>query len=192
MELIQLKKEDALEITAVHTLSFPGFFLTDLGKNVLHVFYEYLIQEESTIVWGVKINKELVGFFVIAEGQAKRFIDVYFGGLDISEVDISGKVSPKVLIVAPNKRLSWQYHNRRAEVWRVVKGRVGVVRSNTDNEGVLEILEVGELRTLQQGERHRLVGLLDYAVIAEIWQHTGFINPSNEDDIVRLNDDFGR
>jgi len=64
MEILQLKREDALEIAAVHTVSFPGFFLTDLGKDFLHVFYEVLIQEESTIVWGVKMDNELVGFFV--------------------------------------------------------------------------------------------------------------------------------
>ena len=50
---------------------------------------------------------------------------------------------------------------------------------------------MGEI-ILQQGERHRLVGLSDYAVIAEIWQHTDATNPSDEDDIVRLQDDFGR
>jgi len=44
------------------------------------------------------------------------------------------KLSPKILIVAPIKRLSWQYHHRRAEIWRVIQGQVGVVRSITDSE----------------------------------------------------------
>ena len=132
------------------------------------------------------------GFFVIAVDQAQRFADVYFAGLDVSSMRISGKLSPKILIVAPNKRLSWQYHHRRAEIWRVIQGQAGVVRSITDSENELEILNVGATVTLLQGERHRLVGLEDHAVVAEIWQHTDVDNPSDEEDIVRLQDEFGR
>jgi mannose-6-phosphate isomerase-like protein (cupin superfamily) len=137
-------------------------------------------------------NRPWGGFFVIAEEQAQRFADVYFDGLDISSLRISGKLSPKILVVAPSKRLSWQYHHRRAEFWRVIQGGAGVVRSNTDSENELEILNVGATVTLLQGERHRLVGLEDYAVVAEIWQHTDGNHPSDEEDIVRVQDDFGR
>ena len=105
---------------------------------------------------------------------------------------ISGKLSPKILVVAPGKRLSWQYHHRRAELWRVVQGQAGVIRSENDIQGELEILNLGDLVTLKQGERHRLIGLDDFAVIAEIWQHTDSNHPSDEDDIVRVEDDFGR
>ncbi len=137
-------------------------------------------------------NRPWGGFFVIAEEQAQRFADVYFDGLDVSSLKISGKLSPKILVVAPTKRLSWQYHHRRAEIWRVIQGQAGVVRSNADSENELEILNVGASVTLLQGERHRLVGLEDHAVVAEIWQHTVVDNPSDENDIVRLQDDFGR
>ena len=51
---------------------------------------------------------------------------------------------------------------------------------------------IGDTIILQQGERHRLMGLNDYAVIAEIWIHTDCNHPSDEDDIVRVQDDFGR
>jgi mannose-6-phosphate isomerase-like protein (cupin superfamily) len=101
-------------------------------------------------------------------------------------------LSPKILVVAPGKRLSWQYHHRRAEIWRVIQGQAGVKRSPNDSEEELEILNVGDTITLQQGERHRLIGLDEYAVIAEIWQHTDANHPSDEDDIVRVQDDFGR
>lgn len=101
-------------------------------------------------------------------------------------------MSPKILVVAPFKRLSWQYHHRRSEIWRIIKGQAGVVRSNFDSEHELEIFNVGATVRLLQGERHRLVGIEDYAVIAEIWQHTDVTNPSDEKDIVRLQDDFGR
>ena len=39
---------------------------------------------------------------------------------------------------------------------------------------------------------HRLVGLSNWGIIAEIWQHTDPEKPSDEEDIVRVQDDFGR
>jgi mannose-6-phosphate isomerase len=45
---------------------------------------------------------------------------------------------------------------------------------------------------MDKGERHRLIGLDSWRIVAEIWQHTDLENPSDEDDIVRLQDDFGR
>jgi mannose-6-phosphate isomerase-like protein (cupin superfamily) len=132
------------------------------------------------------------GFFVIAEELAQEFANQYFDGLDVSTLKRGGALSPKILVVAPEKRLSWQYHHRRAEIWRVIQGQAGVKRSPNDTEGELEILNIGDTITLQQGERHRLIGLDDYAVIAEIWQHTDATHPSDEDDIVRVQDDFGR
>ena len=143
-----------------------------------------IAQQDQTRPWG--------GFFVLDESQAQQFADTYFDGLSIEDLKISGKLSPKILLVAPDKRLSWQYHHRRAEIWRVVQGRVGVVTSPTDEEGELRKLQPGEVITLQQGERHRLVGLDEWGVLAEIWQHTDPAQPSNEDDIVRVQDDFGR
>ena len=141
-------------------------------------------RQDQTRPWG--------GFFVLDEEQAQQFADTYFDGLPVDTLKISGKLSPKILIVAPEKRLSWQYHHRRAEIWKVVEGTVGVVRSETDQEGELETYSPGALITLKQGERHRLVGLSNWGVLAEIWQHTDVENPSDEEDIVRVQDDFGR
>lgn len=132
------------------------------------------------------------GFFVLDENQAQRFADQYFDGLAVDNLRISGKLSPKILLVAPHQRLSWQYHHRRAEIWRVVSGTVGVITSPTDEEGALKTYGPGEQITLQQGERHRLIGLDGWGQIAEIWQHTDATQPSDEDDIVRVQDDFGR
>lgn len=132
------------------------------------------------------------GFFVLDETQAKQFANLYFPGIDISSLKISGKLSPKILMVESDKRLSWQYHHRRAEIWKLVAGVAGVVTSETDVEGAVHELKVGEIIRLKQGQRHRLVGLSGWGMIAEIWQHTDPQNPSNEDDIVRVQDDFGR
>jgi len=62
------------------------------------------------------------GFLVIDEIQAQEFSNKFFKGLDVNTLKIEGKLSPKILIVKPEARLSWQYHNRRAEIWQVYKG----------------------------------------------------------------------
>jgi mannose-6-phosphate isomerase len=165
---------------------------TTTNKEVIFQEAEKLLIQKGFIINQQDRSRPWGGFFVINEDQAQQFADTYFDGLSVDSLRISGKLSPKILVVAPNKRLSWQYHFRRAEIWKVIQGKVGVVTSQTDEEGVLKTHEVGSLITLKQGERHRLVGLDDWGVLAEIWQHTNAGNPSDEDDIVRLQDDFGR
>lgn len=132
------------------------------------------------------------GFFVIDESQAQKFGQLYFPNVELSTLKISGKLSPKILMVEADKRLSWQYHHRRAEIWKLVAGTAGVITSDSDQEGPLKKLQVGEIIRLKQGERHRLIGLDGWGMIAEIWQHTDAAQPSDEDDIVRVQDDFGR
>ena len=132
------------------------------------------------------------GFLVIDEEQAQEFSNKFFEGLDINTLKIGGKLSPKVLIVKSKARLSWQYHNRRAEIWQVYKGSAGIIRSDSDIENEMEVYNEGDQIILQQGERHRLIGLDDYCVVAEIWQHTDANHPSDEEDIIRVQDDFGR
>ena len=56
------------------------------------------------------------GFLVIDETQAQKFANQFFEGISIDSLKIGGKLSPKILIVKPNARLSWQYHHRRAEI----------------------------------------------------------------------------
>ena len=132
------------------------------------------------------------GFLVIDESQAQDFANTFFDGINVETLKIGGKLSPKVLIVSPNSKLSWQYHYRRAEIWKVYKGIIGVSKSFDDVEKPMIILEKNDQIKLIQGERHRLIGLDDYAVISEIWQHIDPENPSDEEDIVRLSDDYGR
>jgi len=130
--------------------------------------------------------------FVLDESQAEVFASKFFPHLKITEIQITNKLSPKILIVAPHKRLSWQYHFRRAEIWKVLAGVVGVKTSATDEEGEIQELAPGSFIKLEKGERHRLIGLEAWGIVAEIWQHTNPENPSDEDDIVRVQDDFGR
>ena len=132
------------------------------------------------------------GFFVIDEDQAQEFADIYFDGLDVSGLRVAGKLSPKILLVKPEARLSWQYHHRRKETWRVVEGPVGIARSLTDEQPTAEMFQTGETVVMEMGERHRLIGLDNWGVVAEFWQHTDLDHPSDEDDIIRVQDDFDR
>jgi len=143
-----------------------------------------VIKQDETRPWG--------GFFVIDESQAAAFAAKFFPQLDMSQIQITNKLSPKILVVAPKKRLSWHYHFRRAEIWKILSGIVGVKISDTDEEGDLQQLAPGTFIQMDKGERHRLIGLDSWGIVAEIWQHTNSENPSDEDDIVRLQDDFGR
>jgi mannose-6-phosphate isomerase len=143
-----------------------------------------IIQMDTTRPWG--------GFFVLDESQAEDFANLYFPDIPFETLKITDKLSPKILVVAPSMRLSWQYHFRRAEIWKSIAGTCGVVTSENDNEGQLTILKPTDKIILQKGERHRLIGLESWGIVAEIWQHTDAANPSDESDIVRLQDDFGR
>lgn len=131
------------------------------------------------------------GFFVIDENDASVFIDNFFPEVEKTLLN-EGKLSPKILLVAPQKKLSWQYHFRRAEIWKLIKGEAAIIRSETDIEGESQNMITGDVVNLKQGERHRLIGLQDWGIVAEIWMHTNPNHPSDEEDIVRINDEFGR
>ena len=137
-------------------------------------------------------NRPWGGFFVLDNNQIDLFAQHFFKGVDLTLIQSDYKLSPKILMVKPGARLSWQYHSRRAEIWRVVEGPVGVVRSATDKEGDVVSFKAGETIVLEKGERHRLIGLDNWGVVAEFWQHTDPDHPSDEDDIVRVQDDYAR
>jgi len=143
-----------------------------------------IVDKDDARPWG--------GFYVIDEAEANRFAQHFFSEEHIDNLKITNKLSPKILIVAPGHRLSWQFHNRRAEIWKNIGGTVAVMTSNNDEENVRHVLKVGDIIKLKQGERHRLIGLDEWGIVAEIWQHTDESNPSDEDDIVRLQDDYSR
>lgn len=157
-----------------------------------HVFRDVaeFIETEGFVVVAKDHARPWGGFFVIDEAQSAPFIETFFPEVDAEET--AGKVSPKILVVSPGARLSWQYHLRRSELWRVLAGDVAVVASPTDEEQAPVTRAPGDLVRLAQGERHRLIGCDHWGVVAEIWRHTDPTTPSDEADIVRVQDDFGR
>ena len=90
----------------------------------------------------------------------------------------------KRLVVHPGKRLSYQRHAKRAEHWFIVSGNARVTL-----DGAVIDLQPGEAIDIPQGSAHRIAneGRTDL-VFVEVQHGTYF----GEDDIVRLEDDFGR
>jgi mannose-6-phosphate isomerase-like protein (cupin superfamily) len=156
----------------------------DRVKMELDAHHLKIVSQDDNRPWG--------GFYVIDESQAAAFAALFFPNEKMDDLMITKKLSPKILMVAPGKRLSWQYHHRRAEIWKCIGGIAGVVTSDTDEEAMDHRLHPGDIIKLYKGKRHRLVGLDNWGIVAEIWQHTDPAHPSDEDDIVRLQDDFGR
>lgn len=92
------------------------------------------------------------------------------------------KCSVKFLEVAAGKRFSLQTHAKREEFWRCIKG------SGVATIGDKEFpLEEGDEVLAPVGEKHRLEGGPDGITVLEI-----SFGEFEEDDIVRLEDDFGR
>jgi mannose-6-phosphate isomerase len=90
----------------------------------------------------------------------------------------------KTITVTPGKRLSYQRHEHRAEHWFVVRG-TGTVTL----DGVDKPLEAGDSVDIPTGAAHRMSNTgADELVFVEVQTGTYF----GEDDIVRLEDDFGR
>jgi mannose-6-phosphate isomerase len=167
-------------------------FSANTAKETVFENVSRYLKDKNLMVDKKDDSRPWGGFFVLDENEAEKFIRLYFDGFTKEQLTISGKLSPKILIVEPNKRLSWQYHHRRAEIWKLIGGTAGVITSDTDTEKDTIHLNIGDIVQLKQGERHRLIGLSGWGIVAEIWQHTNPIHPSDEEDIIRVQDDFGR
>jgi mannose-6-phosphate isomerase len=88
----------------------------------------------------------------------------------------------KLIYLDGDKRLSLQYHNRRKEFWKVIKGQI---RVQLDKE--TRTLNTGESILIPERAVHRLMGAGVDAIVLEI--STGDFD---EADIVRLEDDYKR
>ncbi len=160
-------------------------------KKELFASVEEMLKEKNIGINEIVGTKPWGGYFVIDEEDKAKFLDEFYPEINV-EIFGENKISPKILLVAPEKRLSWQYHFRRAELWKLIGGEAYVARSLDDEEQEKQPLILQEKIELQQGERHRLIGGKTWGVVAEIWQHTDAEEPSDEEDIVRVQDDFGR
>ena len=136
------------------------------------------------------------GFVRFDYQDGDRFVNEFFAGLNPDDARLgiaNAELSPKILLVAPKQRLSWQKHERRAERWKFLTDGAYYKSFNESDQGEIVIAKSGDEVQFATGECHRLVGADDnFTVVAEIWQHTDPDNLSNEDDIIRLQDDYSR
>lgn len=157
--------------------------------EVLQNVYK-IISSQRFSIFEENLTKPWGGYIRLKNNDATRFADTYFPG---HHFDTYENLSPKFLLVAPGKRLSWQKHARRAELWTVLKGPVGAKISDSDEEPAgTTILQEGEYIEFDTEVRHRLIGLDGWGIVTEIWKHTKAPELSDEDDIVRIQDDFSR
>jgi mannose-6-phosphate isomerase-like protein (cupin superfamily) len=90
----------------------------------------------------------------------------------------------KRLVVDPGKRLSYQRHARRAEHWFIVNGTATVTL-----DGVEHQVKTGESIDVAIGQLHRCENRGTTPVVLIEIQHGTYFG---EDDIERVEDDFGR
>jgi mannose-6-phosphate isomerase len=90
----------------------------------------------------------------------------------------------KTITVQPGKRLSYQQHARRSEHWFVVGGSGTVTLDGTDAP-----VERGSAVDVPVGMAHRITKSGERPLVFVEVQHGDYFG---EDDIVRLEDDYGR
>ena len=105
-----------------------------------------------------------------------------WGTYTVLEEDRGFKV--KRIEVLPGKRLSYQKHSQRAEHWFVVEGTAKVT---LDDEEIT--VRAGESIDIPIGAAHRVENPSEENLVFIEVQRGSYLG---EDDIVRLQDDFGR
>jgi mannose-6-phosphate isomerase len=99
-------------------------------------------------------------------------------------LDDDGTHKVKRIEVLPGKRLSYQRHARRSEHWFIVRGTARVTL-----DGVVADYPAGSSVDIPVGTDHRIENATDAEVMFIEVQHGEYFG---EDDIVRLEDDYGR
>ena len=90
----------------------------------------------------------------------------------------------KRITVEPGQKLSLQFHHQRAEHWVVTQGKAIVQIGDKEFE-----TGPGEYRYIPLGEKHRLTNISETELVLIEVQVGNYLG---EDDIVRLDDDYGR
>src|SRR5215813_9593969 len=114
--------------------------------------------------------------------MSDRYDERPWGNYTVLDEGATFKV--KRIEVLPQKRLSYQKHAQRAEHWMVVAGMAKVTL-----DGREIVLRTGETIDIPIGSAHRIENTeSEKLVFIEIQRGTYL----GEDDIQRLQDDFGR
>lgn len=119
----------------------------------------------------------------VSENDSATFEQRPWGSFTVLAAGENYKV--KRIEVLPGKRLSYQRHARRAEHWFIVNGTAKVTLN-----GVEILVKTGNVLDIAIGDAHRVENPDSSILLVFIEIQTG--NYFGEDDIVRLDDDFGR
>lgn len=165
--------------------------------SLKHFLYKRLIAEVRG--FGLELDeaqsapdKPWGSYLRISEHSLPAYIDAYWSDMKAKIKTGDSRLDPKLLLVAPGARLSLQYHHRRSEKWRVLSGPVKIVLGPDGTTLEENVYNAGDTAEIPCGYWHRIAGLSGWSVVAEIWEHTNPENPSDEEDIVRVEDDFSR
>tara|TARA_B100001057_G_C22621521_1_gene860741 strand:+ start:121 stop:489 length:369 start_codon:yes stop_codon:yes gene_type:complete len=90
----------------------------------------------------------------------------------------------KRIEVNPNSRLSYQFHNGRAETWVIISGKANVTIDDDNN-----LVKEGDTITIPRKSKHRIENITN-GILIFIEVQTGLY--FDEDDIVRIEDDYNR
>lgn len=189
---------------------FPLVLSSGLRTPMLTVINNYLSDEELLIIKKLpparyfasyeasQIPGEIIGktFAIDKTDMAGTFLSIYESILkDTEAIDrrpwgyyevISDMKDHKVkrINVMPGKRLSLQSHRRRSEHWFVVSGKGVATLNGTDYE-----LGEGDSIDIAKGSAHRISNPYETPLVFIEVQMGDYFG---EDDIVRMEDDFGR
>ena len=90
----------------------------------------------------------------------------------------------KQITVKSHETLSLQYHKHRSEVWTIVQGE-----ANVQIDNITYNLQKGETVNIPLLAKHRVANLSDVDLIFIETQLGSYFG---EDDIIRINDKYGR
>ncbi|MDB2487740.1 mannose-1-phosphate guanylyltransferase/mannose-6-phosphate isomerase [Alphaproteobacteria bacterium] len=132
--------------------------------------------------------------------EVKRVVEALKAGADIDLTELpatvhrpwgtyttlkqEGGYQVKRITVAPGQKLSLQYHHKRSEHWVMTEGKAIVQVGDKEFE-----TGPGEYRYIPLGEKHRLTNIGDDELVLIEVQVGDYLG---EDDIVRLEDVYGR
>lgn len=164
----------------------PSIIITELAHKMeaSGMTIEEVITDKP---WGAMVR--------FSKSDAAQFKELFFDHLELDLLkngDICTALSPKLLVVKPHARLSWQYHNRRAEYWTFLTSAQYMLSESNNMPETPEEAKRESYIYIKPKERHRLIGGNGVTIVAEIWQHSDKNNPSDEKDIVRVQDDYRR
>ncbi len=111
-------------------------FAKSTNKEIVFSTIKEFMTSQGFVIANEDAFRPWGGFLVIDEAQAPQFIATFFPQFSLKDFEGFDKLSPKILLVAPHQRFSWQYHHRRSEIWTVIGGNPGIVRSETDEQNV--------------------------------------------------------